>query len=71
VGADLYALCREAAIKAYREDRNAQKVCARHFEYALEITIPSVDEATFKEYERMGRNVKRRRTSWDDVPFYG
>jgi transitional endoplasmic reticulum ATPase len=25
VGADLYALCREAAIKAYREDRNAQK----------------------------------------------
>jgi transitional endoplasmic reticulum ATPase len=71
VGADLYALCREAAIKAYREDRNAQKVCARHFEYALEVTIPSVDEATFKEYERMGRNVKRRRTSWDDVPFYG
>ncbi len=71
VGADLYALCREAAIRAYREDKNAQKVCARHFEYALESTVPSVDETTFEEYERMSRNVKRRRTSWDDVPFYG
>lgn len=70
VGADLYALCREAAILAYREDRNADKVCARHFDMALENIIPSVDEATFKEYEDMGRNVRRRRTSWDIPALY-
>lgn len=71
VGADLYALCREAAILAYREDRHATKVCARHFDMALENILPSVDDDTFAEYEKMGRNVKRRRTSWDTLPFYG
>lgn len=71
VGADLYALCREAAILAYREDKQATKVCARHFDMALENILPSVDDDTFSEYEKMGRNVKRRRTSWDTLPFYG
>ena len=71
VGADLSALCREAAIQAYREDKNATKVCKRHFEAALREIPPSVDRETFERYEKMGRNVVKRRSSWDNIPFYG
>ncbi len=71
VGADLAALCREAGLCAYREDRSADKVGARHFSEALRKVGPSVDGATFEMYESMGRNIKKRRPNWDNVPFYG
>ena len=71
VGADLAALCREAGLCAYREDRNADRVTAAHFAKALERVGPSVDEALFESYQKMGRDIKKRRTSWDTIPFYG
>lgn len=71
VGADLAALCREAALCAYREDRDARKVGRDHFDAALRKVGPSVDDAVFRSYERMGRDIKRRRSGWDSVPFYG
>ena len=71
VGADLAALCREAALCAYREDHDAELVHRRHFDAAMRRVGPSVDESTFKSYERMGRDIKKRRTGWDSVPFYG
>ena len=71
VGADLAALCREAGLCAYREDRSADRVTAAHFAKALERVGPSVDEALFESYQKMGRDIKKRRTSWDTIPFYG
>ncbi|MEM2958437.1 MAG: CDC48 family AAA ATPase, partial [Candidatus Jordarchaeaceae archaeon] len=42
VGADIEAVCREAAILALREDINADKVYMRHFEAALKKVHPTV-----------------------------
>ncbi len=71
VGADLAALCREAGLCAYRENKDADRITAAHFARALERVGPSVDEALFESYQRMGRDIKKRRTSWDTIPFYG
>lgn len=71
VGADLAALCREAGLTAYREDRDAEKVMMRHFLSSMERVAPSVDASTFEAYERLGRDIRKRRTGWDNVPFYG
>lgn len=71
VGADLEALCREAGLNAYREDHGAEYVENRHFMKALEDVPPSVDDITFRNYERMSKNIGKRRSGWDNVPFYG
>jgi AAA family ATPase, CDC48 subfamily len=71
VGADIAALCREAGLMAYRKDNLATHVCQEDFISALELFKPSVDEATFENYEAMGKEIRKRRTGWDDTPFYG
>ena len=71
VGADLAALCREAGLVAYREDHDSECVTMEHFETALARVLPSVDENMFAQYEKIGKNIKKRRTGWDNVPFYG
>lgn len=71
VGADLEALCREAGLNAYREDHRAEYVESRHFMRALEDVPPSVDDITFRNYERMSKSIGKRRSGWDNVPFYG
>lgn len=71
VGADLAALCREAALNAYRNDANADRVTSADFHAALDRVGPSVDEKTFESYTKMGRDIRKRRTGWDSVPFYG
>ena len=71
VGADLAALCREAGLCAYRENRDADRITSAHFSRALERVGPSVDGALLESYQKMGRNIRKRRTSWDTVPFYG
>lgn len=71
VGADVAALCREAGLRAFREDRKAETICARHFESALKEVGPSVDEKTFADYESVGKDIKKRKTGWNDIPFYG
>ncbi|MCL2143387.1 MAG: CDC48 family AAA ATPase [Methanomassiliicoccaceae archaeon] len=70
VGADLEALCREAGMTAYREDPGTEYVETKHFKAALAIVRPSVDADLIKSYENIGSEIKKRRTSWDDVPFY-
>ena len=71
VGADLAALCREAGLAAYREDPEAEKISMRHFESALKAVGPSLDELTAKRYVSMSRDLGKRRSSWDQLPFYG
>ena len=71
VGADLAALCREAGLTAYREDKDSKYVTAEHFEAALQKVLPSVDNNMFETYEKVGKSIKKRRGGWDNVPFYG
>lgn len=70
-GADLASLCREAGLAAYREDRDAEKVCQRHFETALGLVGPSVTDQVMESYADAGKRIRKRRTGWDSVPFYG
>ncbi|MCJ2555455.1 MAG: CDC48 family AAA ATPase, partial [Candidatus Thermoplasmatota archaeon] len=60
VGADIEALCREAAMHALRENRDAVLVQAKDFEAAREVVFPSVDEETVKLYNRLGEELRRR-----------
>ncbi len=71
VGADLAAVCREAGLAAYREDPGSEHVCQRHFDSALSAVGPSVTQAVMDSYEDMGRKAGKRRTGWENVPFYG
>lgn len=71
VGADLAALCREAGLAAYHADPNTESVNMRDFKKALGTVGPSVDEKTFSEYQNLGKEMKKRRANWNDVPFYG
>jgi len=53
VGADIEAVCREAAILALREDVNAEKVYMRHFEEAIKKVHPTVTPEMIRWYERV------------------
>jgi len=69
VGADIEALVREAVMLALREDIDSKVVQARHFDMALEVVRPSVDEDTVKYFQHIsklleGRMARRRK---DDV----
>ncbi|MCD6402893.1 MAG: AAA family ATPase [Candidatus Aenigmarchaeota archaeon] len=59
-GADLEALCREAAMNAIRENKKAKEVKMKHFEKALEIITPSVSKELIKFYEKFAERFKRR-----------
>ncbi len=71
VGADLESVCREAGLAAYRENADADKVDMKHFHMALNKISASVDEDTFKNYEAIGGEIRKRKGSWSDLPFYG
>ena len=70
VGADLFALCREAGFNAYREDHSIETVCMRHFEKALETVGPSVDDMSYKTYTEMATKARSSRDRWGGNPFY-
>ncbi|MCS7134810.1 MAG: AAA family ATPase, partial [Candidatus Pacearchaeota archaeon] len=52
-GADIEAVCREAALLALREDINAKQVKKKHFEEALKKIGPSVTPEDVKAYKEM------------------
>lgn len=58
-GADLEALCREAAMFALREDINAKYVTKQHFEKALERVKPSISKEMIKHYEQFLERTKK------------
>jgi len=61
VGADIEAICREAAILALREDINAKKVTLEHFEKSLEKVKPSITPDIEKAYEELDERFKTAR----------
>jgi len=70
VGADLENLCREAAMIALRENREADIVEMRHFEAALKIITPSVDKNIMKQYESIGKALEKARVGKDEMGMY-
>ncbi len=72
VGADIEALCKEAAILALREDMKATEIKMKHFEKALEKVMPSVTKDVEKAYEDMQQNFRsaKAKQMQDERPNY-
>jgi transitional endoplasmic reticulum ATPase len=58
-GADIEALCREAAMFALREDVKSKNVEARHFDKALKKVKPSITEDVFKRYQKAVEDLRK------------
>ena len=71
VGADLAELCREAGMNAYREDPNIEFISQRHFDAALLTVPPSVSKEELESYNNMDRSLRKRKSNYDRIPFYG
>ncbi len=61
VGSDIEALCREAGMRALRENFDATKVTAAHFKSALEDIHPTVTPDVLKYYEKVSEKFKATR----------
>ncbi|MHA1304634.1 MAG: ATP-binding protein, partial [Candidatus Heimdallarchaeaceae archaeon] len=59
VGSDIEALCREAGMRALREDFDATTVKAKHFKEALKEIHPTVTPEVMKYYEKISERFKR------------
>ncbi len=70
VGADLESLCREAAMLAMRENKDADKVEMRHFEGAIRVVRPSSSKDIMKQYEDFSKYLEKMRMKWDDPGIY-
>jgi transitional endoplasmic reticulum ATPase len=70
VGADIVALCREAALTAMRETKDAEKVTMKHFEAALKTIRPSTTKDTVKWYENFARSMEKVAPHWQDPGVY-
>ncbi|MBN2053052.1 CDC48 family AAA ATPase [Candidatus Woesearchaeota archaeon] len=72
VGADIEAVCREAAIFALREDMKAKTIKLKHFEKAMEKVKPSATKDVAEAYEELqnmfraarGKEMKDQRPSY-------
>jgi len=71
VGADMEAVCREAALLALRDNLKAKDVKMQYFLDALKRVKPSVEEATAKKYKEAGSALKTARaTAIQDYKSY-
>ena len=64
VGGDIEAVCREAGMRALREDTNIEKVSWRHFEEAFKGVHSSVTKEMLERYSKLDQ-VLRRSTETD------
>lgn len=60
-GADIESLCREAAIRALREDIRADTIYLKHFYKALEEMRPSASKEVCESYEKFEESIKNRK----------
>ena len=72
VGADIEAVCREAAIIALRESIGAKTVTMEHFEKALHTVSPSVTKDVEKMYEDLRERFRgaRAKEMKKELPIY-
>jgi SpoVK/Ycf46/Vps4 family AAA+-type ATPase len=74
VGADIEAICREAAIYALRKDINAKEVTIKHFEKALKIVRPSATkevEEMYKTLQNHFREAKAKQMKEERPSYMG
>ena len=60
-GADIESLCREAAIRALREDIRGDKIYDKHFKDAMDDIHPSASPMVCEFYEKFEESLKSRR----------
>jgi len=60
VGADIEAVCREAAMLSLRENIKAKEVTMKHFEEALNRIKPSIFEEDLKRYQEIEEEYIRK-----------
>ncbi len=72
VGADIEAICREAAINSLREDIKSKEVTMKHFEEALKRVPQSITKEIEKVYEDMRESFSsaRARQMAEERPAY-
>lgn len=70
-GADIEALCREAAMAALREDANAKEVKEKHFGDALKKITPSLSREVLAHYEKFVERQKRKMTKTSEKESEG
>jgi transitional endoplasmic reticulum ATPase len=68
-GADIEAVCREAAMLALREDMKATEVKKKHFDAGLKEIPGSLRKSEISKYENAVQSAKRG-TKCDDGPSY-
>jgi transitional endoplasmic reticulum ATPase len=62
-GADIEAICREAAMNALREDVDATEVSRRDFDVALERVGPSITPDDDAWYQKFSKRLRRERAA--------
>ena len=70
VGGDIEALCREAGMRALRENMNAEKVSWRHFDDALKSIHPSVRPEDLERFQKLNQELRRTTTISVGPPGY-
>lgn len=72
VGADIEALCREAAMLALRQDMKTKEVTMAHFKEALNVVRPSVTKDIEKAYEELKNqfSAARAKQMKEEKPAY-
>jgi len=68
VGGDIEAVCREAGMRALREDLDAKLVSWRHFESALAAIHASVTPEDIERFERIEREMRRSTQTMETSP---
>ena len=59
VGADIAAICREAAMLSLREDINSKEVKKKHFDEALKKVKASLDTSDIKKYKEVEETFRK------------
>jgi len=73
-GADIEALCKEAAMNALREDINAKEVKMKHFEDAMKKITPSISKEMinfYKRFEERRKKVRKIKEAEEEFEYIG
>jgi transitional endoplasmic reticulum ATPase len=72
-GADIEALCREAAMLAIRESDKAKKVSRKHFDIAMTAVRASITPNIIKFYQKisetLGSGIAKKDKSEKDIQY--
>ncbi|NOZ81826.1 MAG: CDC48 family AAA ATPase [Candidatus Micrarchaeota archaeon] len=70
-GADLEAVCREAAMNALRRSLKAKEVTQKDFEKALEKIGPSISKSMIERYKKLSEELRKVKIDEKDSKYIG